>query len=145
MSKKKIEKYKDLGNRLYYIIRILNSTVRWKKVVHESIKNDDANIYAFWHQKIFFPTVNLHHVKKKTTLVSPSRDGEMLQSILNKANFTTYKDKEHFIFVSEISELEENIKWLNNIKIKNNSVWNFYEISFKENKVYKIREDAYER
>lgn len=87
MSKKKIEKYKDLGNRLYYIIRILNSTVRWKKIVHESIKGDDANIYAFWHQKIFFPTVNLHHVKKKTTLVSPSRDGEMLQSILNKFGY----------------------------------------------------------
>lgn len=38
------------------------------------------------------------------------KDWEYLQNVLNKANFITYTDKEHFIFVSEIKELEENIK-----------------------------------
>lgn len=87
MSKKKIEKYREMGNKIYYLIKIINSTIRWKKVVHEDINPDDTNIYAFWHQKIYFPTVSLHHVKKKTTLVSPSRDGEMLESILTKFGY----------------------------------------------------------
>lgn len=87
MSKKKIEKYREMGNKLYYVIKFLNSTIRWKKYVHEDIKNDESNIYAFWHQKIYFPTVSLYHVKKKTTLVSPSRDGEMLESVLTKFGY----------------------------------------------------------
>ena len=46
MSKHKLEKYGKLGNRLYYLIRILNSTIRWKRVIHPSIKVEDVNIYA---------------------------------------------------------------------------------------------------
>lgn len=87
MSKENIEDYGKIGNRLYYLIKVLNSTIRWKKVIHEDIKSQESNIYAFWHQKIFFPTVSLHHVEKKTTLVSPSRDGEMLESILKKFGY----------------------------------------------------------
>ena len=87
MSKDNIEDYGKIGNRLFYLIKALNSTIRWKKVIHEDIKADESNIYAFWHQKIFFPTVSLHHVEKKTTLVSPSRDGEMLESILKKFGY----------------------------------------------------------
>ncbi len=47
MSKKKIEKYREMGNKIYYLIKIINSTIRWKKVVHEDINPDDTNIYAF--------------------------------------------------------------------------------------------------
>lgn len=87
MSKEKIEDYGKIGNRLYYLIKALNSTIRWKKVIHEDVKSKESNIYGFWHQKIFFPTVSLMHVEKKTTLVSPSRDGEMLESILKKYGY----------------------------------------------------------
>lgn len=87
MSKENIKNYGKMGNRLYYLIKIINSTIRWKKVIHEDIVNDDSNIYAFWHQKIFFPTVSLYHVEKKTTLVSPSRDGEILESVLKKYGY----------------------------------------------------------
>lgn len=87
MSKDNIENYGKVGHKLYYLIKTLNATIRWKKHIHEDIINDENNIYAFWHQKIFFPTVSLHHVEKKTTLVSPSRDGEMLESVLKNFGY----------------------------------------------------------
>lgn len=87
MSKNKKKNHREMGKKLYYIIKILNSTIRWKRVIHPDIKAEDVNIYAFWHQKIYFPVVGLTHLPKKTSLVSPSRDGEMLESILMKYGY----------------------------------------------------------
>ncbi len=87
MSKDNIKGYGRLGNRLYWLIKAIDSTIRWKKVIHEDVKPRESNIYAFWHQKIFFPAVSLHYIEKKITLVSPSRDGELLESVLKKYGY----------------------------------------------------------
>jgi len=110
MSKHKIEKYGKIGNRLYYLIRILNSTIRWKKVIHPSIKAEDVNIYAFWHQKIYFPVTGLTHLPKKTSLVSPSRDGEMLERILMNYGYEVIRGSSRDANVKSLVTMMKSLK-----------------------------------
>jgi hypothetical protein len=53
----------------------------------EKIADDDNYIYVFWHQKLFFPTVGFKYLKNKAALVSPSKDGEILATVLEKYGY----------------------------------------------------------
>lgn len=87
MTDKRYEKCRKQGKIIYKVLRILMKTIKMK-VVEESEYNSNENyIYAFWHQKIIFPTVSLTKVEKKTTLVSPSRDGEIMASVLEEYGY----------------------------------------------------------
>lgn len=81
------EKCRKQGRMLYKLINILMKTIKMKTIISEKYISDENYIYAFWHQKIIFPTVALTHVEKKTTLVSPSRDGEIMATILEKYGY----------------------------------------------------------
>ncbi|MBZ4684181.1 MAG: hypothetical protein PWP46_1289 [Fusobacteriaceae bacterium] len=83
---KKEKKYRRYGYMLYYLIKVVTLTMRNKVVKHKSVK-DKNYIYGFWHEKIIFPSLSLNYLKKVTTLVSPSSDGEMLSVILKKFGY----------------------------------------------------------
>ncbi len=84
---KEREKYRAYGNKLYLLINLLMKTIRIKKEVHEAYREDENYIYAFWHQKIFFPTVSLTKVEKKLVMTSPSKDGEVMAAVLEKYGY----------------------------------------------------------
>lgn len=87
MTDKRYEKCRKQGKIIYKILKILMKTIKVVKVEEENYNQDENYIYAFWHQKIIFPTVTLTNVEKKTTLVSPSRDGEIMTSILEEYGY----------------------------------------------------------
>ncbi|TDT71397.1 hypothetical protein EV215_0770 [Hypnocyclicus thermotrophus] len=83
---KKEKKYRKYGYLLYYLIKFITLTMRNKVVKHKEIKEKNY-IYGFWHEKIIFPSMSLSYLDKVTTLVSPSRDGELLSVILKKFGY----------------------------------------------------------
>ncbi len=84
---KEREKYRVYGKKLYLLINLLMKTIKMKKEVHKDYCEDENYIYAFWHQKIFFPTVTLTKVEKKLVMTSPSKDGEIMASVLEKYGY----------------------------------------------------------
>ncbi len=80
-------KYRRYGRYIYNILNLLMKTLDFKIQGAEKISDHDNFIYVFWHQKLFFPTVGFQHIKNKAALVSPSKDGEILATVLEKYGY----------------------------------------------------------
>ncbi len=83
--------YRRYGHVLYWIVRGLASTIRWRIVDRAGLAEHENAVYVVWHQKLFFPTVAFWAKDKKLALVSPSRDGELMASVLNHFGFETVR------------------------------------------------------
>lgn len=80
-----MNKYKFLGMLFHFIYRALSGTT--KKEYYYEIENfnmNSQNIVVFWHRKIFTVCNATRVIKKKASMVSASKDGEILSELLRR-------------------------------------------------------------
>jgi len=81
---------KLLGVIIYYGLKLLTSTMRITVNKHHAIDDNTGYLFAFWHGKQLLPApviINQHHTAMYT-MVSPSRDGTILASVLRKIGYS---------------------------------------------------------
>jgi lysophospholipid acyltransferase (LPLAT)-like uncharacterized protein len=77
-----------LGNFAYCVSRFLASSLRLATFFEAPLEEDKPYIYCFWHGKQFMPILTLRKVgQKQVALVSPSKDGDILESWLTNCGF----------------------------------------------------------
>lgn len=86
--RKSLQSPKLIGTVAYYVSKLISFTLRIKIISHASYDNKKQYLFAFWHGKQFLPVIMLkNHDCKKAALVSPSRDGSILEQWLKKLNY----------------------------------------------------------
>jgi hypothetical protein len=80
-------KYRRYGKYLSVVVRLLSRTLRVRILMDQEVTEQEPFIYVFWHQKLFFPTACIRYAGKKAALASPSRDGEIMATILKNYGF----------------------------------------------------------
>ena len=76
------------GRLAFWLANIFKITWHIKVVAHSNYCNNKPYLFAFWHGKQLLPVLQLvHHKTPKTALVSPSRDGNLLQFWLKKLGY----------------------------------------------------------
>lgn len=79
-----MNKYKIIGVLLSGFIKILIKTTKYKVFQsEEAIKHKQA-IVIFWHRKIIPTMLATDFIDKKSSLVSPSKDGDVLEEVLKR-------------------------------------------------------------
>lgn len=81
------KKYKILGILLYYILRIISSTLKIEIINRHKIDMKKPYIYGFWHSKLFITPIFFKDVEKKLALSSPTKDGELISVPLEKMGY----------------------------------------------------------
>ena len=87
METREYRKYRRYGRYIHNILKFLVLTLDFKIHGAEKINDHENCIYVFWHQELFFPTVGFKYLKNKAALVSPSKDGEILATVLEKYGY----------------------------------------------------------
>lgn len=77
-------KYRVYGNLLYYILKIIDSTVKITQVFPENFDKKSNFVLAFWHNKLVMTLLGVKFIEKKVGLASPSKDGELISVPLEK-------------------------------------------------------------
>ena len=80
----KMNKYKFLGGILHFIYRFLSFLTRKEYFYADGVQMNNPNIIVFWHRKIFTVCNATRIVKKKASMVSASKDGEILSEVLRR-------------------------------------------------------------
>lgn len=77
-----------IGNIVHYVSKIIFATLNVKAFVNEKYDINKPYLFAFWHGKQFLCVFVLtKHNTKKSVLVSPSKDGNILGHWLEKVGF----------------------------------------------------------
>lgn len=79
-----MNKYKFLGSILHVVYRILSFMTRKEYFYADGVKINEPNIIVFWHRKIFTVCNATRVIDKKASIVSASKDGEILAELLRK-------------------------------------------------------------
>lgn len=82
-----------VGNGAYYILSMLKWTLRFKIIMSPKIDTQQQYLLAFWHGKQLLPALYkfTDHKTPLCALVSPSRDGALLSTFLNKLGYETVR------------------------------------------------------
>ena len=81
------KKYRILGTLLYYLLRIISSTLRIEIINKYGIDMQKPHIYGFWHSKLFITPIFFKDVEKKLAMSSPTKDGELISVPLEKMGY----------------------------------------------------------
>ena len=81
------KKYRILGTLLYYVLRIIASTLRIEITNKYEIDMQKPYIYGFWHSKLFITPIFFRNVEKKLAMSSPTKDGELISVPLEKMGY----------------------------------------------------------
>ena len=79
-----MNKYKFLGGILHFIYKFLSFLTRKEYFYADGVQMNNPNIIVFWHRKIFTVCNATRIVKKKASMVSASKDGEILSEVLRR-------------------------------------------------------------
>ena len=79
-----MNKYKFLGAFLHFVYRMLSFMTRKEYFFADGVEMNDPNIIVFWHRKIFTVCNATRIIRKKASIVSASKDGEILAEVLRK-------------------------------------------------------------
>ena len=79
-----MNKYKILGVILHIVYRILSFMTRKEYFFADGVEMNNPNIIVFWHRKIFTVCNATRIIKKKASIVSASKDGEILAELLKR-------------------------------------------------------------
>ena len=79
-----MNKYKFLGAFLHFVYRMLSFMTRKEYFFADGVEMNDPNIIVFWHRKIFTVCNATRIIKKKASIVSASKDGEILAELLKR-------------------------------------------------------------
>ena len=77
-------KYRFYGYLLYYLLKIIDSTVKITQVFPENFDKKSNFVLAFWHNKLVMTLLGVKFIEKKVGLASPSKDGELISVPLEK-------------------------------------------------------------
>ena len=91
MANRNERKYRFYRTLIYWILRLISVTTKLHVYREKNYNQKEAYIYAGWHQKIFLPVLSLTEVEKKATLISPSRDGEIMSKVLENCGYETVR------------------------------------------------------
>ena len=77
------------GTTAFWLLRSLAITLRTKLYKHESIDHNTTYLFAFWHGEQFLPSQIIinQHKTPMCVMVSPSRDGAILTTYLEKIGY----------------------------------------------------------
>ncbi|MGL4392884.1 MAG: hypothetical protein ACRCSK_05580, partial [Fusobacteriaceae bacterium] len=67
------KKYVRYGNIIYWIVRLIESTLRTKIIFTEKYDENKNFIMTCWHNKLLMGLLGTKFIKKRATLVSPSK------------------------------------------------------------------------
>ena len=79
-----MNKYKFAGAILHGIYRILSFMTKKEYFYADGVEMNEPNIIVFWHRKIFTVCNATRIIKKKASIVSASKDGEVLAELLRR-------------------------------------------------------------
>ena len=79
-----MNKYKLTGILLSGFIKILIKTTKYKVFQSEEAVKQKQAIIIFWHRKIIPTMLSTDFVEKKSSLVSSSKDGDILEEVLTR-------------------------------------------------------------
>lgn len=79
-----MNKYKILGAILHCCYKFLKFMTKKEYYYGENVNLQDQNIIVFWHRKIFTTCNATKIVKKKASMVSASKDGDILAELLRR-------------------------------------------------------------
>ena len=104
-----MNKYKFTGIVLHIIYRILSFMTKKEYHYADNVDIEVQKIMVFWHRKIFTVCNATRTIKKKASMVSSSKDGEILSELLrregneiirgssNKDNIKSLKESMKFV------------------------------------------------
>ena len=81
------KKYRILGTLLYYVLRIISSTLKIEITNKYEIDMQKPHIYWFCHSKLFITPIFFKDVEKKLAMSSPTKDGELISVPLEKMGY----------------------------------------------------------
>ena len=79
-----MNKYRLTGILLSGFIKILIKTTKYKVVQSEEAVKQKQAVIIFWHRKIIPTMLSTDFVEKKSSLVSSSKDGDILEEVLTR-------------------------------------------------------------
>ena len=95
-----------LGSLAYLVSRFLAGSLRIVTFSETLLDDNKPYIYCFWHGKQFMPILTLHKVgQKQVALVSPSKDGDILESWLINCGFEVIRGSSRRQGVSGLMKL----------------------------------------
>lgn len=80
--------YKFYGLILYYLLKMISSTMKIRVIRSKNIDIKENYVYGFWHNKLVMASLCLTDIEKRAVLASPSKDGELIAIPLEKMGFT---------------------------------------------------------
>lgn len=88
-----MNRYQFFGVLVYGIAWLLDKTIRVKIFISPNYQKDQQYLCGFWHGKQFLSALRLLPLNshKIAVLVSPSRDGEIVSTWLEKWGYTTVR------------------------------------------------------
>lgn len=78
------KKYRIYGTILYYVLKLIDKTVKITQVFPENFDKKSNFVLAFWHNKLVMTLLGVKFIEKKVGLASPSKDGELISVPLEK-------------------------------------------------------------
>jgi lysophospholipid acyltransferase (LPLAT)-like uncharacterized protein len=79
-----MNKYKITGILLSGFIKILIKTTKYKVIESEEAVKHKQAVIIFWHRKIIPTMLGTDFLDKKSSLVSSSKDGDILEEVLKR-------------------------------------------------------------
>ena len=108
MDEKK--KFRFYGRVLYYIVKLLDKTLRVKEIIPETLDREETMIYGFWHNKVLISIFGSKWVKKRAGLASPTKDGELIAVPLELENVYVVRGSSNKESVRSLLELIKKVK-----------------------------------
>ena len=84
---KEYKKYKRYGFWAYCILKVFSKTFRSKVEKSRQISENENYVYVFWHNKLLIASVFLDKLGDTAVLASPSKDGEIVSTVLEKYGY----------------------------------------------------------
>ena len=104
-----MNKYKFTGIVLHIIYRILSFMTKKEYHYADNVNIEVQKIMVFWHRKIFTVCNATRTIKKKASMVSSSKDGEILSELLRREGNEIIRGSSN---KDNIKSLKESIKFV---------------------------------
>ena len=106
-----MKKQKRIGKVGYWISKIIYKTMKVKIEKSSNYNENENYVYAFWHDTIYLPMVNMtKNGGKIANLVSPSKDGQIIATMLENYGYKIIRGSSNKNNVRSLIQLIREIK-----------------------------------
>ncbi len=81
------KKYKRYGLLAYWVLKIFSKTFKFELEKSDKVAEDENYVYVFWHNKLLIASIFLDKLGNTAVLASPSKDGEIVSTVLEKYGY----------------------------------------------------------